>query len=132
LHDARHARHVTISESDKSTKISEAAFRSPVSGEKQHLKTMWKKEAKCKVDMKMSSAVNTLPEWDDSSAYCTTRRNIYIMMKKVYIDMESAAGKKLADVYPEGCKILITQSREKTLPLSTSWCWGRWSTTRTE
>jgi len=99
LHDARHARHVTISESDKSTKISEAAFRSLVSGEKQHLKTMWKKEAKCTVNMKMSFAVNTLPQWDDSSAYCTTRRNIYIMMKKVYIDMESAAGKKLADEY---------------------------------
>jgi P4 family phage/plasmid primase-like protien len=107
LHDARRARHVTVSESDKSTKISEAAFRSLVSGEKQHFKTMWKKEAKCDVHMKLTFAVNTLPEWDDGSAYCTTRRNIYIPLKKVYIDMESAAGMKLA-----------AEHREKGLPES--------------
>jgi len=43
LFDARGARLITVSESDTNAKISEGAFKSIVSGEDQHIKTMWKK-----------------------------------------------------------------------------------------
>jgi len=92
LNDARSARHITISESDASTKISEAAFRSLVSGEEQYVKSMWEKEKKCKPNAKMTFVVNELPQWDDKKAFCTTRRNLYVLLKKIYVDEESGAG----------------------------------------
>jgi len=99
LYDARQARHVTISESDSTTKISEAAFHSIVSGEVQSLKTMWKKEVSCKSNMKMTFAVNTLPTWDNPTDLCSTRRNIYVPLKKIYIDPNDAPSMKLANEY---------------------------------
>jgi len=99
LYDARQARHVTISESDSTTKISEAAFHSIVSGEVQSLKTMWKKTVSCKSNMKMTFSVNTLPTWDYPTDLCSTRRNIYVPLKNIYIDPNDAPSMKLANEY---------------------------------
>ena len=82
LYDARHARSVTISESDQSTKISEAATRTLVTGEQQHMKQMYKKEVKVKPCFKITCCVNELPQWDNGNAFCTTRRNLYVLLKK--------------------------------------------------
>jgi phage/plasmid-associated DNA primase len=103
LFDARHGRHVTISESDKSKKISEGAYKSLVSGEVQSLKTMWKKEVSCKSNMKMTFAVNLLTEWDNPKDTSCTRRNIYIHMQKQFLDLnEEISKKKIEDYRAQG------------------------------
>ena len=99
LYDARHARSVTISESDNSTKISEAATRALVTGEQQHIKQMYKKEVKVRPNFKIMCCVNELPQWDNGNAFCTTRRNLYVPLKKIYIDSRKAADRKQADEY---------------------------------
>ena len=99
LYDARHARSVTISESDQSTKISEAATRTLVTGEQQHMKQMYKKEVKVKPRFKITCCVNELPQWDNHNAFCTTRRNLYMLLKKIYVDRRKAADRKQMEEY---------------------------------
>ena len=104
LYDARQARHVTISESDKSMKISEAAYRSIVSGEKQCLKTMYKKETSRKSHMKLTAAVNEMPVWQTNDL-CSTRRNYQIHMQKLFLDLND-----------ESSKAVIREYRDQGLP----------------
>ena len=99
LYDARCARHLTVSEADESTKISEAAFRSLVSGESQHIKQMYKKELQCKPCLKTSFFVNDLPKWDNMNAFCTTRRSVYVPLKKIYVDEGKHADRKQVEKY---------------------------------
>jgi len=91
LFDAKDARHVTVSEMDNSAKISEAALRALISGESQHLKQMWQKELKVRPCLKLSLFVNELPTWADATAHCTRRRNVYLPMKKIFLDENSPA-----------------------------------------
>jgi len=93
LYDARQARHVTISENDKSMKISEAAYRSIVSGEKQCLKTMYKKEVSRKSNMKLTCTVNEVPAWDNPKDLCSMRRN-YNHLQKLFLDMDDEMSRR--------------------------------------
>ena len=87
LSDAVDARHVFISEADKTMTINEATFRSLVSAEAQHLKRMYKAEKSCKPNSKYTFAVNDLPQWKDADAYHTRRRNVYILLQKKYVNL---------------------------------------------
>ena len=82
LSDAVDARHVFISETDKTMRINEAAFRSLVSAEPQHLKRMYKAEKSCKPNSKYTFAVNDLPQWKDADAYHTQHAEISIFHSK--------------------------------------------------
>ena len=99
LSDARHARHVTVSEVDKSTKPNEAALRSLISGETQHLKQMYGKEVKCTPKLKLSMFVNWLPKWEDAEAHANRRRHIYIPMQRIFVNRDDPADKKQIDEY---------------------------------
>ena len=123
LFDASRARHVTVSEMDKTAKISEAALRALVSGESQHLKQMWQKEQKVRPCLKLSLFVNELPTWADPTAHCTRRRNIYLPMKKIFLAENDPADMIQKDEYksqgkPE-CLIGLKDPfyfRDKVLP----------------
>ena len=99
LSDARHARHVTVSESDKSTKTNEAALRSLISGETQHFKQMYGKEVKCTPKLKLSMFVNWLPTWEDSGAHANRRRHIYVPMMRIFVNPNDPADKIQVEEY---------------------------------
>jgi phage/plasmid-associated DNA primase len=99
LSDARHARHVTVSEVDKSTKPNEAALRSLISGETQHVKQMYGKEIKCTPKLKLSMFVNWLPKWEDAEAHANRRRHIYIPMQRIFVNRDDPADKIQIDEY---------------------------------
>jgi len=103
LVDARDARHVTVSESDENVVISEGAWKSMVSGEKQCLKEMWKKAKTLFSQMKLTLFVNDLPAWQNPQDISCTRRNIYIHMQKLFLDLnEDISKKKIADYRAQG------------------------------
>jgi len=103
LFDARGARLITVSESDTNAKISEGAFKSIVSGEDQHLKTMWKKGTTMSSKAKLTMAVNVLPQWENPQDTSCTRRNMYIHMKKLFLDLdEDISKKKIKDYHAQG------------------------------
>ena len=97
LYDARQVRLVTISESDSSNKINEASHRSLVSGEDQTMKTMYGKEVTCGSTLKFTFMINAPPRWENPGAFCSVRRNIYLLMRKMYIDPNDDSSEKKAD-----------------------------------
>ena len=114
LSDAVDARHVFISETDKTMRINEAAFRSLVSAEPQHLKRMYKAEKSCKPNAKYTFAVNDLPQWKDADAYHTRRRNIYILLQKIYVNLSTPEGKQKHDEYQKNGKMHMIAERDVT------------------
>jgi D5 N terminal like len=99
LHDAFNVRVVMINEGDKSLKIHESAFRSLVSCEETKSKTMYKREKDVKPSMKITMFVNNLPVFEDKSNFCTSRRNVYFPLRKIFVDRRNAADRKEIEEY---------------------------------
>ena len=86
LSDAKHARHVTISEVDKSTQHNEATLRALVSGETQHFRQMYQQDEKHTPRLKLSMFVNWLPTWEDPEAHANRRRHMYVPMPRIFVN----------------------------------------------
>jgi P4 family phage/plasmid primase-like protien len=101
LHDALGARVVMVNESDKSHKIHESSLRSLISCEKTKTKTMYKREKDVKPEMKITMFVNNLPVFEDKSNFCTSRRNVYFPMRKIFVDRDKEADRREIESYKD-------------------------------
>ena len=102
LHDARHARLVTLSETDGPALLNEAVFRTLVCGETITNKAIYQKETNFKPHMKLLFMANDRPQFaQKKSTFCTSRRIAYLRFRKIFVDttrlqdrMEAEALKK--------------------------------------
>ena len=67
--------------------LCEGVSKSFVGGEDQHLKIMWKKGTTMESKAKLTMAVNVLPQWENAQDTSCTRRNFYIHMEKLFLDL---------------------------------------------
>jgi P4 family phage/plasmid primase-like protien len=85
LNAARHARLVTLSETNGPAKVNEAILRTLICGETITNKAMYQKEINFKLHMKLFFMVNDPPDWMGKS-YCTGRRMAYLKFRTIFVN----------------------------------------------
>jgi P4 family phage/plasmid primase-like protien len=96
LHDARHARLVTLSETNGPAKVNEANMRSLICGEPTTNKSMYKKEITFTPYMKLLFMANYPPAWM-GGAFSTSRRMAYLKFRKIFVDVNRPQDRKEAE-----------------------------------
>ena len=96
LNDARHARLVTVSETNGPAKVNEAVVRTLICGEPITGKSMYRREITFKPYMKLVFMANDPPAWMGKS-FCTSRRMAYLKFRKIFVDMNRLQDRKEAE-----------------------------------
>lgn len=96
LNDARHARLVTVSETNGPAKVNEAVVRTLICGEPITGKSMYKREFTYKTYFKLVFMTNYPPSWMGKS-FCTSRRMAYLKFRKIFVDMNRPQDRKEAE-----------------------------------
>jgi len=97
LNDARHARLVTLSESNGPPQINEAVLRTLVCGEVITNKAIYKKEVSFKTHFKLFFVTNDLPKFTGDSSFCTSRRMAYLRFRTIFVDQNRPQDKNEAE-----------------------------------
>ena len=97
LHEARHARVVTMEESNGRGKVNPATFKNLVCGETITNKTMYQTETNFKPVMKLIFVLNELPEFFNNKEFAMQRRTAIINMQTIFVDETKELEKQLAD-----------------------------------
>ena len=97
LNDARHARIVTLSESNGPPQVNEAVLRTLSCGEILTNKAMYKAEVSFKTYFKMFFVTNDLPKFTGDRKFCTSRRMAYLRFRTIFVDMNRPQDRNEAD-----------------------------------